>query len=119
VPVENDDGELVGLISHRDLLELISMRREGRSEPIAVRDIMRTELITVPPETPAVDALRLMRDRKIGCLPVVNGNLLVGLITAYDFLTVSTRLFEERLAEYDRWCAAGGGPKVDTAANRG
>lgn len=100
VPVENDDGELVGLLSHRDLLELLSLDRIGRSETIAVRDVMGTNLITVPPEASAVEALRLMRDHGIGCLPVVSGNLLVGMITAHDFLTVSTRLFEEKLAEY-------------------
>lgn len=100
VPVENDDGELVGLLSHRDLLELLSLDRMGRSDTIAVRDVMRTNLITVPPEASAVEALRLMRDHGIGCLPVVSGNLLVGMITAHDFLTVSTRLFEEKLAEY-------------------
>jgi CBS domain-containing protein len=38
-----------------------------------------------------------MRTKGIGCLPVVRGDRLVGLITDYDFLTVSTRLFEERL----------------------
>ena len=100
VPVENDGGELVGLLSHRDLLELLSLDRIGRSETIAVRDVMGTNPITVPPEASAVEALRLMRDHGIGCLPVVSGNLLVGLITAHDFLTVSTRLFEEKLAEY-------------------
>ena len=38
-----------------------------------------------------------MRDRNIGCLPVVRGKQLIGLITAYDFLTVSAKLFEEKL----------------------
>lgn len=98
VPVENDQGELVGLISYRDLLELIPLGKTGRSSEVAIRDIMRTELITIPPETSALDALKMMRDRGIGCLPVVREKFLVGIVTAYDYLTVSTRLFEERLA---------------------
>ena len=39
-----------------------------------------------------------MRDNNIGCLPVLKEDKLVGLITAYDFLTVSAKLFEERLS---------------------
>jgi len=39
-----------------------------------------------------------MRDRRIGCLPVVKDNKLIGLLTAYDFLTVSSKLLEERLS---------------------
>jgi len=98
VPVENDDGELIGIISHRDLLEIIALGKlDGRHE-IPVREIMQTDLITVPPETGALEALNLMRDRGIGCLPVVKGKLLVGLVTAFDYLTVSSKLFEEKLA---------------------
>jgi len=40
-----------------------------------------------------------MRQHEIGCLPIVKGKKLVGLITAYDFLTVSAKLFEERLLD--------------------
>ncbi|HEY0458169.1 MAG TPA: CBS domain-containing protein [Pyrinomonadaceae bacterium] len=97
VPVEDADGKLVGIISHRDLLQFFSQNSQAGNPETAVRDIMRTNLITIAPETKTLAALRLMRDKKIGCLPVVKGEKLVGLITDYDFLTVSTRLFEERL----------------------
>lgn len=100
VPVENDDGELVGILSHRDLLELIALGKADKRNEIAVRDIMQTNLVTITPETGALTALNLMRDRGIGCLPVVKGDKLVGLITAYDYLTVSAKLFEEKLSEY-------------------
>jgi len=60
---------------------------------------MKTSLITVTPGTSALDALNLMRERNIGCLPVVKGDQLVGLVTAYDFLTVSAKLFEEKLTQ--------------------
>ena len=58
---------------------------------------MKTSLITIEPETPTLEALRLMREKNIGCLPVVKDDFLVGLVTAYDFLTVSAKLLEERL----------------------
>ncbi|MGD9563039.1 MAG: CBS domain-containing protein [Pyrinomonadaceae bacterium] len=99
VPVENDDGELVGIVSHRDLLELLALGKMEKVEEIVVRDIMRKELITISPDTSALQALYLMRERNIGCLPVVKGERLVGLITAYDFLTVSVKLFEEKLLD--------------------
>jgi CBS domain-containing protein len=65
---------------------------------IAVLELMHTDLITIGPETPSLEALTLMREKNIGCLPVVNGRKLIGIITAYDFLTVSAKLFEERVA---------------------
>jgi CBS domain-containing protein/gamma-glutamyl:cysteine ligase YbdK (ATP-grasp superfamily) len=99
VPVENDSGELVGLISHRDLLELIALGTIDRCREVAAREIMQTNLITVEAETSALKALHLMRDHGIGCLPVVKEKRLVGLITSHDFLTVSTKLFEETLAD--------------------
>ncbi len=96
VPVEDDAGNLVGLLSHRDLLKLLT---EHCGEEIIVRDVMKTNLITVTPETGSLEALKTMRDHDIGCLPVVHNNRLIGLITAFDFLTVSVKLFEERVRE--------------------
>ena len=97
VPVEDDAGHLIGLVSHRDLLELFALGKiQSRSE-IIIRDVMKTDLITVAPETPTLAALELMREKNIGCLPVVKDNKLIGIITAHDFLTVSAKLFEERL----------------------
>ncbi len=102
VPVEDAKGNLVGVVSHRDLLKLFAMRRENTSEEIIVKDVMQTNLITVTTETKTIDALYLMREKNIGCLPIVKDKQLVGLITAHDFLTVSTRLFEERLKEQSK-----------------
>ncbi len=97
VPVEDDTGCLIGIISHRDLIQLLASGKCGKSNPIIVRDLMKTDLITIAPDTPTLEALDLMRERNIGCLPVVKEGRLVGLVTAYDFLTVSSKLFEERL----------------------
>ncbi len=97
VPVEDDSGNLVGIVSSRELLEIVSRDRLGAKEEIVVRDIMKTDVRTIPPETSSLDALKIMRENDIGCLPVIKDGKLIGIITAYDFLTVSTKLFEERL----------------------
>lgn len=97
VPVEDDAGRLIGIVSHRDLLELIALGKCRINEPIIIRDIMNTDLITITPDTPTLDALELMRQHDLGCLPVLKDRRLVGLVTSYDFLTVSVKLFEDRL----------------------
>ena len=98
VPVEDDSGVLVGLITHRDLVRLVAHHENGQKN-IPVRDVMKTDLVTVEAGTPTLDALNLMREKNIGALPVVSDGKLLGLVTAHDFLTVSTKLFEERLRQ--------------------
>lgn len=100
VPVEDDEGRLVGLLSHRDLLRLLSRRgvRAG-CEAVTVREIMKSDPVTVGPQTPTLEAIELMRARGVGCLPVVEHDELVGIVTAHDFLAASARLFEDRLRE--------------------
>lgn len=97
VPVEDDEGNLVGVVSHRDLLEIMAKNSRRDGSEIVIKDVMKTDLVTVGPQTPTLDALTIMRQRNIGCLPIVQGGKLVGMVTAHDFLTVSARLFEERL----------------------
>jgi CBS domain-containing protein/gamma-glutamylcysteine synthetase len=95
VPVEDSKGHLVGVVSHRDLLELL-VTSKPENETV-IRDVMKENPITVEPESSSLEALLLMREKNIGCLPVVKGGKLVGMITAHDFLEVSTKLLEERL----------------------
>lgn len=99
VPVEDDEGNLVGIVSHRDLLQVFSLHLPKNNQEIIVKNVMRKNLITIAPETPTLEALYIMREKNIGCLPVVKEEKLVGLVTAHDFLTVSTKLLEERLKE--------------------
>jgi CBS domain-containing protein len=98
VPVE-DDGKLVGLISHRAVLRLVARGHLDRaeSEKVAVREIMRTDPITVAPTTTTLQVLQLMRDHKVGALPVVDGDKLVGIVTERDLIEVSSRLLENYL----------------------
>jgi CBS domain-containing protein len=99
VPVEDDNGALVGLITHRNLLHLVSTGgREQNMTLVTVREIMVANPLTVSPTTPTWEAITLMREQRIGCLPVVEGNQLVGIITSYDFLDASAKLFQQHLA---------------------
>jgi len=98
VPVEDDSGQLLGLVSHRQLLRLIAHGKR-QDETITVRDIMRPDPITVSPETTTVEAIRLMRDNRLSSLPVVENGKLVGLVTEYDLIVVASRLLETYLGE--------------------
>lgn len=98
VPVEDDEGRLVGLITHRALLRLLSRGTETQNtDSLTVREIMKTDPLTVSSTTPTLEAMELMRLNKVGCLPVVDDGQLVGILTSYDFLAASARLFKEQL----------------------
>lgn len=98
VPVEDNDGRLVGIVSHRDLLRLMACGIGlGKGEPAVVRSIMKPEPVRVTPDTPTLEAIDIMRRNGVGCLLVVKEDRLVGIVTAYDFLTVSAGLFEAHL----------------------
>lgn len=102
MPVEDSKGRLSGLITSRLLLRHFARgsRSNGQDAPIMVKDIMVKTPITIGPKATIVEALRIMRDKKIGCLPVVQNDELVGIITEMDFLRISARLIE-RLEKLD------------------
>ena len=98
VPVEDADGRLVGLVTHRGLLRMVSRgNRSTENSPITVREVMVKDPLTVSPSTSSLAAIEIMRRNRIGCLPVVDGDQLVGIVTSYDFLDASARLFKQHL----------------------
>ena len=99
VPVEDDAGCLVGLVSHRSLLRLIATGRLGGEHKVTVGEVMNRNPISVTPETDTVTVIRLMRENRLGCLPVLQDGKLVGIVTEHDLITVSSRLLESYLAE--------------------
>lgn len=93
IPVEDDDHALVGLVTHRDLIRHLARlgsattTEEDRTAPVST--IMKRDVISVSPETPSVEAFKLLREHQIGCLPVVEDGRLVGIITEYDFMKIA------------------------------
>ena len=98
VPVEDADGKLVGLVSHRCLLKLLSNGTSAHGNPITVRDIMTLDPLTVDSTTPTLEAMEIMRKNRVGCLPVLDEGRLIGIVTSYDFLDASARLFRKELS---------------------
>jgi len=93
LPVVDGDERLVGLLTHRRILEAwVSHGHPDREDPAVVaRDvpvemIMEKDVLTVKPQTPAVRAAALLEKHKFGCLPVVERGRLVGIITEADFV---------------------------------
>jgi CBS domain-containing protein len=99
VPVEGDDGELVGLVSHRALLRLVAEGRIGREHRVTVKEIMTRNPVTIGSDATTVEAIRLMRKARVACLPVVDDGKLHGLVTEHDLIVVSSHLLERYLTE--------------------
>ena len=101
VLVEDNQHRLVGLVSHRNLLRYLAEHGGGQAdrEGTSVKDIMVRDPITVAPETKTVDAIALMREHKIGSLPVVREGQLVGIITERDFIHIASQLLDDSLQE--------------------
>ncbi len=99
VPVEDHDGRLVGIVTHRQLLRMVGRGLRGDDKPIAVREIMKDHPVVVSPDTPTQEAIETMRKNRVGCLPVVDGEKLVGIVTETDFIRVAADLLDRWLSE--------------------
>jgi acetoin utilization protein AcuB len=100
LPVVDGAGRLVGIVTARDLRqamfapmvqdELTNLR--GVLDGLAVRDVMTRGVISVRAATSVREAARLMYERKLGALPVVERDRLVGILTETDVLDAFQRL---------------------------
>ncbi len=100
IPVEDDDHRLVGLVSDRSLLRFLTAdEREDEEGPVPVSELMIRDLVTASPQTPTLEAVELMREQSVPCLPVVQEGRLVGLVTEHSFLEIAGQLLERRLEE--------------------
>ncbi len=95
--IQYRQGMLVGIVSQRDLFlsGLVRALGFGTSatekvlDSLLVKEAMTTDVLTTTPETPLHEAAALMRDQKVGCLPVVEGDVLVGILTEGDFVAAA------------------------------
>lgn len=89
------DGSVAGVVSERDLGgPLGGAVRRGKT----VADLMQRDAWTARPDLRLEDAVRLMRERRIGCIPVVDDGELVGIVTRSDLLAALAEHRRRRLA---------------------
>jgi len=89
-----DGARLVGIVSERDLFRSSLAQALGYGgqtsrelmKTLHIKDIMVREIVTISPDLDLCKAVKMMVDKKIGCLPVVDHDRLVGLITETDIM---------------------------------
>lgn len=94
LPIVDDDEQLAGIVTQRDLfhgglLKALGYGTHARGkalESLVIKEAMTTEVVTTTPDTPLKVAAKTMLDRKIGCLVVVYGEKIVGILTESDFV---------------------------------
>jgi acetoin utilization protein AcuB len=87
-------GKLVGVVSERDLLRASlsnlsafgTEQRRAFLQAVEIKRVMSTPPTVIDPDTTVEKAARLMAEKKIGCLPVLEGDKLVGMLTETDVL---------------------------------
>jgi CBS domain-containing protein len=97
--LDDDEQELVGMVSQRDLFRGALAHALGYGQhaqrkvldTLLVKEVMTSDVITTTPDTPLVDAARVLVERKIGCLPVLEKGRLVGIVTESDFVAMVAR----------------------------
>ncbi|MTI87315.1 MAG: CBS domain-containing protein [Balneolaceae bacterium] len=96
LPVEDDQKHLIGLITMRQLLREYTKTIEEEEETGSqtVLDVMIQNPITIHPEASIMEAMAIMKDQQIGCLPVVKNSRLIGIITEGNFMEITRRLLK-------------------------
>lgn len=115
-PVVTQDGTLVGVVSELDLLahdvppdplaQLTPVRPDPVPPPRTVADVMTRQVVTLPPDADAAQFLRRMLADRIVCIPVVDGERVVGVVSRRDLLRLLARPDGDIAADLDAALAA-------------
>jgi len=100
LPVVDDDGKLAGIVSQRDVLFNALVRALGFGtkakdhtlESLRAKDVMVDQVVTTTPDARLSRAASLMSQMKVGCLPVLDGDRLVGILTESDVVRAFAEL---------------------------
>lgn len=111
--VVQKDRRILGVISERDL-----GGTKLRSADGVVADVMTGNVVTASPETTVRRAANLLRGRTIGCLPIVDGERAVGIVTTTDLLEVLGSGAERPVERGTRWTLRDRGPRGTGASAR-
>ena len=91
IPIVGEDKALIGLITQRDILAAAA----GDDSDQTAKDVMRTSVYTIGEEDELRSAALKMQKYKIGSLPVLRNNQLVGIITDSDYVSLAINLLEQ------------------------
>ena len=94
LPVLDDEDQVVGIVSQRDLFRGALARALGYGahaqqkllDQLLVKEVMSNEPVSIGPDASLIDAARLMLERKIGSVVVIEEGRLVGILTESDFV---------------------------------
>jgi len=101
IPVVDGEQRLIGLVTHRKLLgawvghgDPMRERPGEIAREIPVDMLMETDVLTTTADAPAAKAALVIERKKVGCLPVLDGGKLVGIVTEADFVRVARKALE-------------------------
>ena len=100
LPVVDANDGLIGLLTLTDVLAASDSRLRARdsrmrAKDIAISEVMTTDIATVQESASLRQAALFLERHKIGCLPVMSGDKLTGIITDTDFVGVAINLLEQ------------------------
>lgn len=97
VPIVNDFGRLLGLVTQRDIMAATSPLGIRNVEELSatLTYVMNRQLITIRRDASLVHAAKVLKDNRIGCLPVLEEERLVGIITDSDYVAIAVHLLEQ------------------------
>lgn len=99
IPILNDAGEVVGLVSHRDVLAASGSSIDNNTDldpaQISIEQFMTHNVTTVDGRASLREAALFLQKHQYGCLPVVTDGQLKGIITDSDFVAVAIDLLEQ------------------------